>query len=201
MAAPGERTRLRGTIARGKEGEWWSPGCGWWAPDLNSSGGVETWRGWSIPPTDCYLFDFWSDQLTDTSATPTPQTQQPSQGLLKTQVSFSRGKYWEHQPQEGGIKAVGAGRASLSLSHTHTHTHTRTHTRTHTHTHTPQLPTFKKTLEWDFVSFPRIFVFLWVFHKLVITPLQVLERVSPGWIILLRLRLATQLHRRTRFGL
>ena len=49
----------------------------------------------------------------------------------------------------------------------------------------------------------RIFVFLWVFHKLVITPLQVLERVSPGWIILLRLRLrlATQLHRRTRFGL
>ena len=45
----------------------------------------------------------------------------------------------------------------------------------------------------------RIFVFLWVFHKLVITPLQVLERVSPGWIILLRLRLAKQLHRRTRF--
>jgi len=25
----------------------------------------------------------------------------------------------------------------------------------------------------------RIFVFLWVFHKLVITPLQVLEMVSP----------------------
>ena len=46
-------------------------------------------------------------------------------------------------------------------------------------------------------------VFLWVFHKLVITPLHVLERVSPGWIILLRLRLrlAKQLHRRTRFGL